>query len=229
MGWFTHYHHHEDSPSAPLGVENQLGWSRTRASASYLAAVEVWADTSARETMIVAIFQGGLYHITSISWFLRFTVSQMHLSEPIHVSLVMVKTRAAPIKCITSLVEALWSPFTGSDIASHERSFSLPLEFCPCMDRWYISTELSQRKHMLIQALCQQSNFSYWRSYSPQSLESCEGNRKSCWLRLRWILPVELANHPLWSTGPDWLQLESHKWPMQMRLSCWWSDRNLSP
>ena len=34
----------------------------------------------------------------------------------------------------------------------------------------------------------------------------------------RGILPVELVNHPLWWSGPDWLQLESHKWPTQIGI-----------
>ena len=34
----------------------------------------------------------------------------------------------------------------------------------------------------------------------------------------RGVLPLELIDHPLWWTGPDWLQLNLQCWPPQEEL-----------
>ena len=138
----------------------------------------------------------------------------------IHVSLVMSKTKVAPIKCLT-----------------------IPrLELCGAQ-------LLAQLLYHVKEALCVSVNDTYawtdstivlsWLEGNPRRFKTYVGNRVSCIVELiapsRWshvngtqnpadcasrgLFPSELLEHELWWNGPEWLRLSPDNWPKQSYIS----------
>ena len=147
--------------------------------------------------------------------YLRMSDAEGH----IFVSLVMSKTKVAPIKRITIPRLELCGAHLLAQMLHHVKEvLHIPLS---AVRAWTDSTIVLN-----------------WLSGSSRRFKTYVGNRVShvvdlippdCWSHVngadnpadcasRGVLPSELIDHPLWWTGPDWLQLNLQCWPPQEEL-----------
>ena len=132
----------------------------------------------------------------------------------VHTSLIMSKTRVAPLKRLTIPRLELCGAQLLAQILSHVVQV-LDLPLCETY-AWTDSTVVLS-----------------WLTGDPRRFKTYVGNRMSCIVDLlpplRWrhvsgvdnpadcasrgLFPSELLQHNLWWDGPDWLLLEPRKWP----------------
>ena len=137
----------------------------------------------------------------------------------IHVSLVMAKTRVAPIKRLTIPRLELCGAHLLAELLHH-------------LKRIY------QVRTSDIYAWTDSTIVLNWLDGSPRRFKTYVGNRVSsivdqvpptCWRHVqgsenpadcasRGLFPTELNNHPLWWSGPGWLKLPPSEWPIQSSL-----------
>ena len=144
----------------------------------------------------------------------------MDQSGNIHTSLVMSKTKVAPIKRLTIPRLELCGAHLLSQLLHHCKTvFQLPSDK---VFAWTDSTIVLN-----------------WLGGNPRRFKTYVGNRVSHIVELivpdRWghveglrnpadcasrgLLPSELLDHPLWWTGPDWLRCDMSDWPKQIKLT----------
>lgn len=138
----------------------------------------------------------------------------------IHISLVVSKTKVAPIKRLTIPRLELCGAHLLSQLLHHCKIvFNLPPDK---VFAWTDSTIVLN-----------------WLVGSPRRFNTYVGNRVSYIVELiapdRWshveglqnpadcasrgLLPSELLDHTLWWNGPDWLKYDGSAWPKQPQLS----------
>ena len=133
-----------------------------------------------------------------------------------HVSLVMSKTKVAPIKRITIPRLELCGAHLLSQILYHVKEvFHLPLDSIHAWTdstivlNWltgssrrfkpYVNNRISQIMDLI----------------PPNRWKHVKGTENPADCASRGIFPSELIDHRLWWTGPDWLCLEMCEWPEQ--------------
>lgn len=140
----------------------------------------------------------------------------MDAHDNVHISLVVSKTKVAPIKRLTIPRLELCGAHVLAKLLHHVREvLSVPLHN---VFGWTDSSIVLS-----------------WMNGNPRRFKTYVGNRISCIMDLippeRWrhvrgienpadcssrgIFPTELLHHDLWWSGPPWLRLPSTEWPSQ--------------
>ena len=198
----------------PLPTDVHTAWSQWRSELKCLSSKHIPRCYFPDGADVVAIELHGFSDASEDAYaavvYLRLTDS----TGQVHTSMVMSKTKVAPIKRLTIPRLELCGAHLLSRLLHHvQQVFNIPLN---CTYAWVDSTIVLS-----------------WLVGTPRRFKTFVGNRVSHIVELispdRWrhvsgtdnpadcasrgLFPSELLEHRLWWNGPDWLKLPSSDWP----------------
>ena len=191
-------------------------WSLWRSQLIHLSNVHIPRCYFPKEAVIVSTQLHGFSDASECAYAAAVYLRMTHSQGKTHVSLVSSKTKVAPIKRLTIPRLELCGAYLLAKLLEHVRlTLSIPIE---SIHAWTDSTIVI-----------------HWLDGDPRRFKTYVGNRISFILdRIppnRWkhvpgdqnpadcasrgLLPLDLIEHPLWWSGPDWLKHDSDHWPNQ--------------
>ncbi len=205
-----------DEPVPPAIHET---WERWRSELPALTGKLIPRCYFPKDALIVSVQLHGFSDASESAYAGVAYLRMVDANEVVHVSLVMSKTKVAPIKRLTIPRLELCGASLLADLLHHLRgAFSLS---CDDVFAWTDSTIVLS-----------------WLSGSPRRFKVFVGNRVSSIITLvppnRWhhvagvdnpadcasrgMLPSELLEHKLWWDGPEWLRHPEAQWPTGAEL-----------
>ena len=191
-------------------------WSQWRSELSLLSSKHLPRCYFPDTANIVAVELHGFSDASEDAYAGVIYLRMMDSLEQVHTSLVVAKTKVAPIKRLTIPRLELCGAHLLAQLLHHvQQVFNLPLD---CIFAWTDSTVVLN-----------------WLTGSPRRFKTYVGNRVSRTVEMvppdRWnhvpgtdnpadcasrgLFPSELLDHELWWHGPVWLTQPSATWPRQ--------------